>query len=341
MKKIIVLVFLFLASVNISFSQIPSVTKTIKIYDTDSASVWKFYKTKLPQTGYKNLYIQLSGVYQGYNVDLRYGNIYRLNYQTNIFSDMYHNGFLHNSYDLIPPYGILIGYAYDFNISPLDTNLLIKGGCSAWWEPMEGATFTINNGDTAKVIMPSSMTFFITVAIDPTNDSIMYAGLKSGIIQENFYKTTNRGTNWFSTDTLINYAKSRTYVNPFNHNIVFLMNSSLYRSTTGGYDFSVLTTGTSYEGRMLFDAYDNTIYLISPSTEGIRKSTNNGNTWSQVFNKPSNDLEIDPLNYNIFYAGTGEGIYKSTNKGVNWFLYNNTFTPSKNILGIIKNPNSA
>jgi hypothetical protein len=42
----------------------------------------------------------------------------------------------------------------------------------------------------------------------------------------------------------------------------------------------------------------------------------------------------------MFYAGTHNGIYKTTNKGLNWFIYNNTFTPSKTVLGLVKNPDS-
>ena len=339
MKKIILLFALLMFFSN-CFSQNSNSTRTIKIYDTDSASVWVFYKINTPQTGYKNLYIQLKGMNEGNYIDSRYGNIYRLNYQTSVFSDNIHHNFLKNGFDLTP-YGLCVGYKYDFNISRRDTSLLISGGCAAWWEPMEGALFSPNNGDTVRAIFTNVFQgYFITVAIDPINDSIMYAGLNSGLNAANFYKTTNRGNNWFATDTLSFYPRSRTYVSPFNHNILFLMNSSLYRSTTGGYDFSVNTTGTSFDGKILFDSTDNATYLISPTTEGIRKSTNNGNNWTQIFNKPSNDLEIDPLNSDIFYAGTGEGIYKSTNKGSSWFLYNNSFSPSKKVIGIIKNPNT-
>lgn len=340
MKKIVLFLSILL-SFNFCFSQNSTSTKTIEIYNTDSASIWMFYKINLPQAGFKNLYIQLIGVHQGYVFDQRYGNIYRLNFQSNTFADAYHNGFLHNSWSISPYGGIDIGYSYDFNISPMDTNLIIKGGCSPWWEPTDQVTLSYNNGDTILTVFPTAFQpIFIAVAIDPTNDSIMYAGLRSAAGTEDFFKTTNRGINWIITDTITNVVKSRAYVNPFDHNTIFLMNSSLYRSTSGGYDFTLNATGTSNGGNMLFDSTDNSIYLVSPTTSGIRKSTNNGDTWIQVFNKSSNDLEIDPLNQNIFYAGSTEGIYKSTNKGLDWFLYNNTFAPSKNVLGLVKNPDT-
>jgi hypothetical protein len=339
MKKIIVLIA-FLIFVNNCFSQNPNQTKTIKIYDPDSASVWFSYKIYTPQAGYKNLYIQLKGVNEGNNIDPRYGNIYRLNYQTSVFTDNIHNNFLKNSFQFTP-YGLCVGFKYDFNISRRDTNLLISGGCDAWWEPSEGVLFTPNNGDTVITVFTNAFQGqFLIVAIDPLSNSIMYAGLNSGLVAANIYKTTNKGYNWFATDTLTGYTRSRAYVSPFNHNILFLLNSSLYRSTTGGYDFTANLTGTSYDGKILFDSTENVTYLITPTAGGIKKSTDNGNNWTQIFSKPSTDMEIDPANNNIFYAGTAEGIFKSTNKGASWFLYNNTFSPSKNVIGIIKNPNT-
>jgi hypothetical protein len=335
MKKIIVLIA-FLLFVNNCFSQTPNPSKTIKIYDPDSASVWKFYKTDKPQAGYKNLYIQLKGTFEGYTLDYRYGNIYRLDYQTNLFSSNYHHGILQNQIQF-GMYGWEVGYNLFFTVSKLDTNLILLSSSAMSWEAYSFGRYTKNNGDTTIQIYYSMGVNVGGMAIDGTNDSLMYVNSPGGIIK----KTTNRGLNWFNTDTLTSYSDGYMSVSPFNHNTVFISNGYiLYRSTTGGYDFQQILNDTIYNSKFIFDSSDNSIYLVCSSVRGILKSTNNGNNWTQTFNKPCNDLEIDPVNNNIFYAGTGEGIYKSTNKGSSWFLYNNTFSPSKNILGIIKNPNS-
>ncbi|MBP6977751.1 MAG: hypothetical protein KBB71_05520 [Lentimicrobiaceae bacterium] len=74
-------------------------------------------------------------------------------------------------------------------------------------------------------------------------------------------------------------------------------------------------------------------WYIGASTGGIFKTTDGGNTWENVFiHAPLisiGDLEIDPTDENIIYAGTGEansssfsflgnGIYKSTDAGQTW-----------------------
>lgn len=75
-----------------------------------------------------------------------------------------------------------------------------------------------------------------------------------------------------------------------------------------------------------------TIYL-GAATGGILKSTDNGQSWENIFSNAEvisiGDLAIDPNNSNVIYAGTGEanassfsflgnGIYKSTDAGANW-----------------------
>ncbi len=53
---------------------------------------------------------------------------------------------------------------------------------------------------------------------------------------------------------------------------------------------------------------------------GIYKSTNNGNTWTSVFNLPSQTYAISALAIqgNTIYAGSGNGMYISTDYGANW-----------------------
>ena len=75
-----------------------------------------------------------------------------------------------------------------------------------------------------------------------------------------------------------------------------------------------------------------TIYL-GAATGGIWKSTDNGNNWEYMFEDIDlisiGDIDIDPNNENIIYAGTGEansssfsvignGIYKSYDAGETW-----------------------
>ena len=339
MKKISGLVFLFLLLSSLSQAE----TYTTEIYTTDSLYIYKYFKTNLPQNGYKNFYFQLLGPYTTLpNVDLRVYTVWRYNYLTGNFQSDYHNGVLNRSYQLWPPYGISFGYIIDFDFAKTDTNQFICSSQAAWWEPMIGVYYSTTNGLSGSEVFSSSMINpHYNITIDPVDKNIMYVGLTDSLPR--VYKTTNRGSNWFVVDTLTGNSNGPVMrVNPFNHNTVFLTtNNGLKRSLNAGYNFqnvNIIPVGIL---RFVFNYNDSSIYISTyTNNAGILKSTNNGTSWSVIFNLKCYDMEIDPLNENIFYAGTDNGIYKTTNKGANWFVYNNTFTPSKTVLGLVKNPDS-
>ena len=344
MKKVLfVLAVIMLVSSAVTAQYIPF-TNTTKIFDLDTGSVMRVIKVPLPQAGYKNFYVQRSGVYIApYTYDLRYGNVLRYIYSANGFTDSAHYRRFHSSWSFDFTYGYSLGYVLDFAFSAQDTNLFLYGYRGANWEPSEITAATYNNGLTAtNAYNGGFMSFSGGVAIDPVNDSIMYMAYNSGSVGGNVHKSTNRGSNWFTLDTIPQSlgSTSRLFVNKFNRSTVFLsVYSYLYRSTTGGSDFQQIKTGLA-DVRMLFDASDNTIYMSSNSAPGFLKSTDNGTTWTTLLNKPTGDFEFDPLNGNIVYAGCTDGLYKSINKGSTWTLYNNSFMPDVNVKGVVKNPNS-
>jgi hypothetical protein len=339
-KAIFVLAILILISTAVTAQYIPF-TNTTRIFDLDTGNVMKFYKVPLPQAGYKNFYVQRGGVsIPPYNYDLRYGNMLRYIYSANDFSDVQHNNRFHNSWTF--QYGYNLGYVLDFSFSVQDTNLFLYAYSGANWEPADYTAISFNNGlSINQVFLPALSPDCGGVAIDPVNDSIMYAAFANGPGFGNVNKTTNRGANWFCTDTILNVVyDTKLFINKFNRNTIFISKGTdLYRSTTSGTDFQVIKTGVSGIG-MFFDASDNTIYMRSNTAEGFSKSTNNGTNWTTLLNKSVNDFEFDPLNSNIVYAGCTDGLYKSINKGSTWTLYNNSFMPDVNVKGIVKNPNT-
>ncbi|MBL7128193.1 MAG: T9SS type A sorting domain-containing protein [Ignavibacteria bacterium] len=340
MKKISGLVILILYLSSSSLAE----TYTTAIYTTDSLYIYKYYKTFLPQNGYKNFYFQLLGPYTTLpNVDLRVYTVWRYNYVSKTFQSNYHNSALNSNYQLwtYPPV-ISFGYVIDFEFAKTDTSQFICSRQAAWWEPMMYVYYSIDNGLSGSEVFSSSLPITnYSMAIDPVDKNIMYIGQTNTLTRIN--KTTNRGANWVAVDSISNnfYAPVMK-VNPFNHNTVFLTtNSGLKRSLNAGYNFQDVSIIPVDIRRFVFNNNDSSIFVTTHTNNaGILKSTNNGTSWSVIFNLKCYDMEIDPLNENIFYAGTDNGIYKSTNKGANWFIYNNTFTPSKTVLGLVKNPNS-
>jgi len=78
---------------------------------------------------------------------------------------------------------------------------------------------------------------------------------------------------------------------------------------------------------------DNSTIYVGAASGGIFKTTNNGDSWNQIFNDSPvisiGDIAVDPNNSMIIYAGTGEanassysflgnGIWKTTNGGITW-----------------------
>ncbi|MFA5012803.1 MAG: T9SS type A sorting domain-containing protein [Ignavibacteria bacterium] len=341
MKKLIFLLTLTLLIFSASTAQNIPFTNTIRIYDLDTGGVMRFYKIPLPQEGYKNFYVQRSGYASPpYVYDMRLGNVYKYIYSLNGFSDTAHYWRFHNSWSF--QYGYYIGYLLDVAFSRQDTNLFIYAYRGANWEPADFTAISFNNGLTTNEFIPGSLLNWCGgMAIDPVNDSIMYVGYSAQFMVGNVHKTTNRGANWFCTDTIpegIYY--SRFFINTFNRNTIFArLYSTLYRSTTGGTDFQLIRTGIP-NVQIYFDDSENAIYMCNTSAEGLLKSTNNGTNWTVLMNKAVNDIEFDPLNNNVIYAGCDDGLYKSSNKGNTWSIYNNTFSPDLNVRGIVKNPNT-
>jgi photosystem II stability/assembly factor-like uncharacterized protein len=72
----------------------------------------------------------------------------------------------------------------------------------------------------------------------------------------------------------------------------------------------------------------NTKTIYAGTYDGVFKSINGGESWTQIntglSNKEVLSFAIDPKNTNVIYAGTGrDGVYRSTNGGKNWVQMSN------------------
>ncbi|MCU0371843.1 MAG: hypothetical protein MUE56_01200 [Ignavibacteria bacterium] len=63
MKKLFFILAFALIAFSLSKAQYIPFTNTIRILDLDSGGVMSFYKIPLPQAGYKNFYVQRSGIH--------------------------------------------------------------------------------------------------------------------------------------------------------------------------------------------------------------------------------------------------------------------------------------
>jgi hypothetical protein len=194
---------------------------------------------------------------------------------------------------------------------------------------------TLNNGLNATNIN--------SLAIDPTNRSILYAATSSGL-----YKSTSAGTNWSrlmpevpSVDSIILDTRD-----PSQLYATYGLGSHLVRTTDGGTTWTVLDRNfpppsfpspSPQLGAFAIDpANSNVLWaIVNPNRFAtVIKSLDSGDHWQMVYTFPPDigsptlagtKLLIDPNNSSRLYAccihdltsGTG-GLYRSDDGGKTW-----------------------
>lgn len=143
----------------------------------------------------------------------------------------------------------------------------------------------------------------VTMAMAESNSSVIYAGTGEGwmggtvlLNGDGIYKSTDKGVTWnkltsTNNETFINV--SRIIVDPADENIVLATTSSAKAVGAG-----IQQSGT------------------------IMRSTDGGNTWTQVFaaNAPVQQIIAAPTDFDIQYAtvGSSNGVYRSDDAGLTW-----------------------
>lgn len=137
------------------------------------------------------------------------------------------------------------------------------------------------------------------IRVNPSNSNILYACSPSG----GLWISTNGGSSWSTkTDQLPSIGTSDIAIDPTNTSIMYL--------ATGD--------GDGIAGG-----------FTTPSTVGVLKSTDGGNTWNPTglaytlsVSGPSmstvNELAISPTNHNTIFAACSFGLYFSFNGGLTW-----------------------
>ena len=187
-------------------------------------------------------------------------------------------------------------------------------------------------GNWAQIGSGLSVTQVLTLAVDPSNSSVLYAGTQLGV-----FKSVNGGQQWQltgqanpATAPIIGNA---IVVHPSNPNIIYVGSQfgGIFRSEDGGQSYQT-TAG-------IFNCIDIAIDPVTPATiyaasmQGAFKSVNGGINFTQINNglvppfggQPPrvNRFAIDPSNPSTVYAATSVGVFKTVNGGGAWALASN------------------
>ncbi len=224
------------------------------------------------------------------------------------------------------PYG---GHVYALAMHPTNSDILYAGircgGSAVLWND---CVYKTTNCGTSWERTGLEGVGIMGITIDPANPDRIYAGTSGG-----FYKSTDAGATW-SHKPLTGSVFDIT-IDPHDSQVLYvgtnLGNAACQKSINGGESWSYSGMPNTYLYTVLCDPDDsNVVYCGGESysiNSGFYKSTNAGQTWTQMTNGFPNvapkDILADPNNPDVIYAGTydyhlGDGIYKSTDNGESW-----------------------
>ena len=153
-----------------------------------------------------------------------------------------------------------------------------------------------------------------SLAIDPTNTQVIYAGTNGGV-----FKSTNGGSTWSEINNGLTNTDVRSLaIDPTSTQVI-------YAGTYGGVVFKSTNGGESWESKSLGLANTSVLSLaIDPTSTqtiyagtwdgGVFKSTNGGSSWSAMNNGLTgtvDSLAIDPTNTQTIYAVRGSSVFKT------------------------------
>ncbi|NPA79479.1 MAG: hypothetical protein GXO29_00305 [Thermotogae bacterium] len=222
---------------------------------------------------------------------------------------------------------------------PTDPNIIYVAAASGGvWRTTDGGTTWEPLTDGLPVLSSGALAF------DPTDPNVIYYGTGeqhycgwSCFPGDGLFVSTDAGNTWVklaTTDEVGSYI-SEIWIRPDDPNVIFVASEDgLARSADGGTTWSwVFTAGDVNSIAVRSDDYD--IMFIGVYGEGVFVSTDGGDTWSQITDLPTADIErvelaISPSDPDVIYASFTDtlsalyGLYKSTDGGATWLRLNGT-----------------
>ena len=172
-----------------------------------------------------------------------------------------------------------------------------------------------------------------SILVHPTIPSRLYAGSVSGGV----WRSDNSGASWYPLDDLMgNLAICSMAFDPANPNIIYagtgegvcignqscIAGEGLWRTTDAGTTWTQLANTANFGSiNRIAVSHTNSNVILLATSNGIRRSSDGGGTWTTVRSGNSYQVLIDPNNSArcvAHYRGGPHGIAYSTDGGVTW-----------------------
>ncbi len=186
-----------------------------------------------------------------------------------------------------------VGFATVWNhyVAPGATGAILNGanGGAVYKTTDEGDTWTLVNGPG----LPTERIGRSGVAVAGNGQrvfAILAAAPGSGL-----YRSDDEGATWqrITTDPRIvgNGYFSKVYVDPVNADVVYVMQTSMYRSADGGRTFAALKGAPGGDdNHVLWIDPTHTGWMIMGSDQGAVVSLDGGRSWTSWYNQPTGQL---------------------------------------------------
>ena len=228
---------------------------------------------------------------------------------------------------------------------PTDPNTIFVGAPSGgFWKTTDGGiTWTEHLNGLTRLGISS-------IVVDPTNTNTIYIGTgdRDGGDAPGYgvWRSTDGGNNWSARNSgMGNRTVYEIIMNPSDSDIMVASTSGgrIYRTTNGGASWTSTFIGQNAKDIAYHPTNSNIVYA---SGTLFHKSTNGGNTFSQITSGVPNSVQrmalavsVDEPDWVYLLAGNGSGlvgVYRSTNQATSFA----TRTTSPNILGYDTNGGS-
>lgn len=173
----------------------------------------------------------------------------------------------------------------------------------------------VNNGLTTRYVQ--------TLAINPSNPQILYAGTVGGGV----FKSVNGGLSWSPANTNLPQSAnvSSIVLDPGNADILYagVYGNGIYQSTDAGASWTRVYFGSSvnFNQTLLLDPNSSSTLYVGTNDLGLFKSMNSGTTFTAK-NQGLTRSDVTALwlqNSTTLYAGTDDGgVFKTTDAGEHW-----------------------